>query len=84
MNFQPRTNLNFRKFISARRGPAFPAVSAFRVSGSDSRPGVSGLPGCGGFLAGASGSLRGSNIAASRPRGAGFSEFRGAFSQLFW
>ena len=35
------------------------------------------------FLAGASGSLRGSNIAPSRPRGADFSEFRGAFSQLF-
>ncbi len=47
MNFQLRTNLNFRKFISARRGSAFPAVSAFQVSGSGksgSRTGVSGLP----------------------------------------
>ena len=83
MNFQPKTNLNFKKFPSARRGSAFPVVSAFQVSGSGSRAGVSGLPGCGGFLAGASGFLRGSNIAQSRPRGAGFSEFRSAFSQLF-
>jgi len=55
MNFQPRTNLNFKKIISARRGSALPAalcVSSFQVSGSGSRQGVSGLPCCGVFWLG--------------------------------
>ena len=47
MNFQSRQISISRK--SSLRGSA---VSAFRVSGSGGRHGISGLPHCGGFLSG--------------------------------